>query len=181
MKSTRTHVILALIGLSLAAAPALAARGSADTKALVRTYETIADSILATKNSEDAIVRAILQVHADEALAALDRAAAKGGSPADLKAAASHIGDFATEGGAAVEPIRTRLLAGGHHHNADDTGPNAVYDEGYVVLTKKMKQEVLELAKRTAKAAEASSVDAKEAAAIREAFAAASSRDLASK
>jgi hypothetical protein len=149
------------------------AKESASSKALVKVYERIADSILAAKSSEDAIVRAILENQRDQVMASLDAN--------DLKAAAAQIGDFATEGGSAVEPIRSRLLAGGHHHHADDSGPEAVYDEGYVVLTKKMKQEALELAKRCAKAAEAPKPDAKETAAIREAFSSLASKALATK
>ncbi|MFN7971578.1 MAG: hypothetical protein U0166_04400 [Acidobacteriota bacterium] len=158
--------------------PALAQATPDPAANLSTVYQKIADTILAANGSERAVVQAILSTERDAALAALDRAAEKGGSAADLRTAADRIGDFATEGGAAVEPIRNRLIQSGHHHNADDTGPDAVYDPGYVVVTRKAKQEILPLAKRAAKAAEASNVDVAEVKAIREAFAAAAGKAL---
>jgi hypothetical protein len=129
--------------------------GQTAVSGIIGVYQKVADAILASNQSEREIIRGILQVERDLALAALNRAAAGGpGAAADLRTAAARIGDFATEGGAAVEPIRSRLLQGGHHHHADDTGPAAVYDEGYVVLNKKLKAEALDLGKRCAKLAE---------------------------
>jgi hypothetical protein len=69
----------------------------------------------------------------------------------------------------------------GNHQNADDTGPAAVYDEGYVVLNKKLKQEALDLAKRCAKLGESGKPDPKDVAAIREALQSISTRALAKK
>ncbi|MFQ5654855.1 MAG: hypothetical protein ACE5GW_09015 [Planctomycetota bacterium] len=136
---------------------------------LAGVYNSIADSILANKRSESEVVRTILGVNCDLAVASLDRAAraAPGGATAELRDAARLIGDFATEGGAVIEPIRNRLLEGGHHHHADDSGPDAVYDEGYVVLKKDVKRDVLGLAKRCAQLAETSSPSARAIAAIR--------------
>jgi hypothetical protein len=168
-------VTLALVAGTRTAA---AAEGT-PAEALAGVYSAIADSILASKASERAIVLAILQSERDHALHSLAKAEGKGGTADDLRAAAARLGDFATEGGAAVEPIRARLLAGGHHHHADDTGPDAAYDEGYVVLTRKLKQEALALAKRCAMAAETGKVDAKEVAAIREALRALAAKALA--
>lgn len=117
---------------------------------LVGIYESLADSILANKRSEENVVRAIVELQRGLALAALDRAAA---DPGALRAAADHIATFATEGGAAVEPVRNRLLAGGHHHHADDSGSDAAYDSGYVVLDKGEKKRALDLSKRCARLA----------------------------
>jgi hypothetical protein len=144
-------------------------------------YQKVADTILAADTAEDAVVRSILHAERDAAMAALDRAGSKTGTIDDVKMAADRIGDFATEGGSAVEPIRSRLLQGGHHHHADDTGAEAVYDEGYVVLTRKIKQEALDLAKRGAKCGAADKVDVAEVTAIREAFSALATRALATK
>src|SRR5688572_22115018 len=166
-----TKMTCRLVGaaLVLLAVPAIGKASPPDPVAeLAAVYNAIADSILAANDSEAAVVRAILKAERDAALAALERAASKAGTADDMRTAADRIGDFATEGGAAVEPIRNRLLQGGHHHNADDTGPEAVYDEGYVVITRKLKQEALDLAKRSAKAAEADKLDAAEVTAIRE-------------
>ena len=162
-------------------APAAVAKDSPTKDGLIATYKSVADSLLAANAAEDALVRVLLVVERDAALAALDRATAAGGTAADLREAAGHVGDFATEGGSAVEPIRNKLLAGGIHHNSDDAGPDAVYDEGYVVITKKLKVEVLDLAKRAAKAAEAGKVNAAEVHAIREAFSSVATRVLALK
>src|SRR5689334_18899064 len=121
--------------------PAAGAAADSAVAGLTAVYEKIADTITAANHSESAVVRAILMAERDLALAALDRAHTAGGPGAagDLRIAAAHIGDFATEGGSAVEPIRNRLLESGHHHNANDTGPDAVYETGYVVVTKKQK------------------------------------------
>jgi hypothetical protein len=83
------------------------------------------------------------------------------------------MGNFATEGGSATAPVRNRLLEGGHHHNADDTGADAVYDTGYVVLTKKQKQRVLDIAKRCSQAAESGKPDAAKIGEIKKDFLAA--------
>ena len=144
-------------------------------------YQKIADAILAANDAEEAVVRQILHAERDAAMAALDRACTKSGTAEDMRTAGDRIGDFATEGGAAVEPIRNRLLQGGPHHNADDTGPEAKYDEGYVVLTRKLKQEALDLAKRAAKAGSSDKIDTAEATAIRDAFSDLATRALATK
>ncbi len=181
MKTVRGRICgLSILAIGALALPAAAKESSAEA-GLASVYHSIADTIMAAKDSESAVVGAILAVERDLALAALDKAAGSSGTAADLRTAAARIGDYATEGGAAIEPIRNRLLQGGHHHHADDTGPAAVYDEGYVVLTKKLKQEALGLANRCAKAAESSSLDTKEIASIREALQSLSSRALAKK
>ena len=137
-------VPLLLLGVLAAGIPALL-RSPASTPvpadaavAFAAVYRGLADSILANKRTEKAVVAGLLQVERDLALAAFDKAKA-GVAAGELRTAAQHIGDFATEGGAVVEPIRNLLLQGGHHHHAQDSGPEALYERGYVVLTKKMK------------------------------------------
>jgi len=176
-----TCVLVASSLMVLAPLTSIASSKSNPAAPGAAVYQKIADTILAANEAEEAVVRAILHAERDAAMAALERAASKTGTVEDMTTAGDRIGDFATEGGAAVEPIRNRLLQGGHHHNADDTGPEAVYDEGYVVLTRKLKQEALELAKRSAKCGSASKLDAAEVTAIRDAFNDLATRALATK
>ncbi|HZE89956.1 MAG TPA: hypothetical protein VE404_10425 [Verrucomicrobiae bacterium] len=175
--SKKPALLVAATLVFAAIAPALAAdsdaAGQSGITGITAVYQKVADSILADHDAEAQIVRALLAVERDLALASLGRG--------DLKTAASRIGDFATEGGAAVEPIRSRLLKGGHHHHADDSGPQAIYDEGYVVLTKKLKVEALDLGKRCAKAAAAPKADPVEVKAITDALTSFASRALAAK
>lgn len=149
---------LLFLGVLAAGIPALlrspATPADSAIAGFAAVYRGLADSILANKRTEKAVVIGLLQVERDLALAAFDRAKAAGDA-AELRTAAQHIGDFATEGGAVIEPIRNLLLQGGHHHHAQDSGPEALYDRGYVALTRKHKMQALELAKRTAKLAEA--------------------------
>jgi hypothetical protein len=183
----KLSLLLASALLTLPSAPALAADQPMEAAhtalgGIVGVYQKVADAILANNDAEKEVVRAILQVERDLALAHLSHAAAGGaGAAADLRSAAARIGDFATEGGAAIEPIRNRLLQGGHHHHADDTGPQAVYDTGYVVISKKLKVEALDLSKRCAKLAEAGKADAAEINAIRDALNSIATRTLAAK
>ncbi|MCA8959676.1 MAG: hypothetical protein KDC38_04155 [Planctomycetes bacterium] len=131
---------------------------------LTSVYASLADSILANKRIESAVVRAIVEMERGMALSALERARA---DAAAMREVADRIAGFATEGGAAVEPIRNRLLEGGHHHHADDSGPDAAYDSGYVILDKKAKRSALDLAKRCAKLAQSDAVSDTEIAEIR--------------
>jgi len=171
----RKPVPLLLLGVIAAGLPALlrsppATPADSAVAGFAAVYRGLADSILANKRTEKAVVVGILQVERDLALAAFERARAGGAVGDALRTAAQHIGDFATEGGAVIEPIRNMLLQGGHHHHAQDSGPDALYDRGYVVLTRKLKVRALELAKRTAQLAEAAP-PAADVAGARDAFA----------
>jgi len=173
-------LVIAFAAPILAKEPAGGPASSLD--GLSAVYQELANAIIADKNTEAAVVRAILIHERDLAMVSLDAAAANPASAAAaLREAAARIGDFATEGGSAVEPIRHRLLEAGHHHHADDTGPTATYDEGYVVVNKKIKVEVLDLSKRCAKLAEAPKVDAKDIAAIKDSLKEIAGRALAGK
>ncbi len=142
---------------------------------LAGVYGGLADSILANKRTEKAVIMAILKVERDLVFDALADAktAEAGARAAELQRAARHIGEFATEGGAIIEPVRNRLLQGGHHHHhhADDSGSEELYDKGYVVVTKKHKRGALDLAKRCAQLARGGADEA-QITAIHEEFAA---------
>jgi hypothetical protein len=142
---------LASICLCALAAPA-AAQGSsqpATPAEMVATYNTLADGILALKNTETNLVRSILaaahahaQVQLDRArksMAANDAAGARGA----IEALAADVAQIATEGDNAVGAVRKRLLQGGHHHNAAGEA-QGIYDEGFVIVTKAAKQRLLE-------------------------------------
>jgi hypothetical protein len=172
MKKLPSLLLLGALSAGVSAilrpAPQDPARTDSAVAGFAEVYRGLADSILANKRTEKAVVLGILQVERDLALAALDRARAGDGKA--LREAAERIGDFATEGGAIIEPIRNRLLQGGHHHHAQDSGPNALYDRGYVALTRDNKVRALGLAKRAAQLAEGSA-GAAEIDAVRSAFA----------
>ncbi|MCB9833868.1 MAG: hypothetical protein H6807_15510 [Planctomycetes bacterium] len=140
------------------ATPAAPSR-AADTavEGLAKVYGSLADSILANKRSEKAVIMAILTAERDLVIDALGKARTgdADGRTDELQRAARHIGEFATEGGSIIEPIRNRLLQGGHHHHhhAQDTGTEEAYDNGYVVVSKVHKRSALDLAKRCAQLA----------------------------
>jgi len=116
---------------------------------MVKSYESLADAILAVKHTEANLVRAILAggwAHAraehDRAVAALaagDKAAAK----ASLETLAALVAQLASEGDNAVGAVRKRLLEGGHHHNAAGEA-QGLYEEGYVVVTREAKKALLD-------------------------------------
>jgi hypothetical protein len=101
---------------------------------LAATYDSLADSILAVKRTEANFVRALLDGH-------------RHGAEAYLRAnkfeeAAAEMALFANEGDNAIGGVRKRLLEGGHHHNADGEA-KGIYEPGYVIVTKKAKQQCL--------------------------------------
>ncbi|MCG3133343.1 MAG: hypothetical protein HMLKMBBP_00488 [Planctomycetes bacterium] len=110
------------------------ALGAETRKSLVATYDTIADSILAAKKSERNVVTAILETHRGGARRAFN--------DGNWEEAAAQMALFANEGDNAVGGIRTRLLEGGHHHNAEGEA-KGIYDDGYVVVTKACKRACL--------------------------------------
>ena len=126
------------IVVSVAALVALGsyALGAVTQKPLVQTYDKIADSILAAKHSEKAVVGAILLSHRQGAATA---AAAK-----KWEEVAAHLALWANEGDNAVGGIRKRLLEGGHHHNAEGEA-KGLFEEGYVTVTVAAKKQALDL------------------------------------
>jgi hypothetical protein len=159
-----------IAGLVLPFGPARAQTGatSGGTPAeMVATYDTLADTILAAKKTEENLVRTILGAAYAHARVQLDRArqAIKAGdtrtSQASLENLAAAVGQLGTEGDSAVGAVRKRLLEGGHHHNADGEA-KGIFDEGYVVVTRAAKQAFLESSKAFGALARAPKADALE-------------------
>lgn len=123
-----------LFGGALVLVAAGFALGAETRKSLVATYDSLADTILGAKKSEHNLVMAILESHHD--------AAHKAFKDGKFDEAAAEMALFGNEGDNAVGGIRKRLLAGGHHHNAEGE-EKGVYEEGYVIVTKAAKQKVL--------------------------------------
>ena len=103
-------------------------------KSTVDTYDALADTILAVKRTEENFVRSLLDGHRHGAEAYM--------RAGDTKRAAAEIALFANEGDNAIGGVRKRLLEGGHHHNAAGEA-KGIYDPGFVVVTRKAKQQAL--------------------------------------
>lgn len=145
------------------------AEGAGETpQAMVDSYKTLADAILAVKKTEANLVRSILtsahgraQEELGRARAALKANDAKGAQAA-IENMAAAVGQIGSEGDASVGAIRKRLLEGGHHHNADGEA-KGIYDQGFVVVTKAAKAQFLDAAKSLGQLAKAPKADALEA------------------
>jgi hypothetical protein len=135
----RTLLILALA--VLLAAPAFAQK---TPETLVASYDSLADVILAVRQMEENVVRAVLDAHRRAAETAMQRG--------DAPAAAAEIALFANEGDNAVGGIRKRLVEGGHHHHAADEAAG-IYDPAFVIVTRQAKGEALEISAALQKAA----------------------------
>jgi len=174
MNSRRTcrGVIAGALGSGLVllagAVPVLAAEGAGETpSAMVASYKTLADAILAVKKTEANLVRSILTSAHDRAQAEMGkaRAALKGkdtkGAQDAIEEVAAAVGQIGSEGDSSVGAIRKRLLEGGHHHNADGEA-KGIYDEGFVVVTKAAKTQFLDAAKAIGQIAKAPKSDSLE-------------------
>jgi hypothetical protein len=102
--------------------------------AMVASYESIADTILAVRRLESDFVRALLDGHRQGAGIFFKRG--------DFAKAAAQIALFANEGDNAVGGVRKRLLEGGHHFNAEGE-EKGVYEPGFVIVTRDGKQKAL--------------------------------------
>jgi hypothetical protein len=159
-------LVAALVLAIFAPAPAAAQAPPSGTPGeMVATYNSLADSILAVKKTEDNLVRSILAAtlaHGQGALARAQRAIqandAKAASAA-VEALAADAAQLGTEGDNAVAAVRKRLLEGGHHHNAAGEA-QGINEEGYVVVTRKAKASLLESSKAIAGMAAAPKADA---------------------
>jgi len=129
MKSKSLIVVLA-IALNVPIAMA-----QETPKAMVHTYDAMADTILSLKRAEASFVRALLDEYRRGAEAAMKRG--------DSEAAAAEIALFANEGDNAIGGIRKRLLEGGHHHHAK-AETEGIYEPGYVIVTRQAKRELLD-------------------------------------
>ena len=143
------QVLLVAVLATAILAPAPATAGQAGTpKEMVATYSSLADGILALKRTEEDLVRSILAATAENghrnlkhALMAVEKGDGAAAKEA-VEALAADVGQLATEGDNAVGAIRKRLLEGGHHHNAAGEA-QGIYDEGYVIVTRKAKAKLL--------------------------------------
>lgn len=102
--------------------------------AMVSCYESLADTILAVKQTEEHFVRSLLDGHYHAAKAYVQRG--------ESARAAAEMALFANEGDNAIGGVRKRLLEGGHHHNAAGEA-KGIYEPGFVVVTRQAKQEAL--------------------------------------
>lgn len=132
--------ILLLLGLALI--PVLGGGGSLAAQEtppqMVASYDALADTILAVRRAEAGFVRALLDGHRHAAEVLMQRG--------EYDRAAAEMALFANEGDNAIGGVRKRLLEGGHHFNAEGE-EKGVYEPGYVIVTRKAKQEVLELSR----------------------------------
>lgn len=103
-------------------------------KTLATAYGSLADTILAVKRTEAEFVRALVAGHF--------RAAREATQKGDAERAAAEMALFANEGDNAIGGVRKRLLEGGHHHNADGEA-KGLFDAGFVIVTRKAKEEAL--------------------------------------
>ena len=105
--------------------------------AMVATYDSLADAILAVKATEANLVRSLLDGHYHAARVYMERG--------EYERAAAEVALFANEGDNAFGGVRKRLLEGGHHHNADGEA-KGIFEPGFVIVTREAKQRGLEIA-----------------------------------
>lgn len=125
--------------------------GAATPSALVQTYDSLADAILAAKKTEWNLVHSILAstyMHAEGVMQAATRKLEAGQSARnEIETLAALVAQLGNEGDAAVAGIRKRLIEGGHHHHAGGE-EKGVYDEGFVIVTREAKTVFLEAGKK---------------------------------
>lgn len=155
----------ALVGLGFAQVGGGGSPSPATPTEVVKTYETLADAILAVKKTEEHLVWSFLAAglaHAQKEVEGA-QAAAKAGDAKKAKGmaenAAALVAQLANEGDNSVARVRKKLLEGGHHHNAEGEA-KGIYDEGYVVVTKAAKKSLLDASKAIAQLAAAPDADA---------------------
>jgi hypothetical protein len=110
---------------------------------VVASYEALADTILAVRKAEGALVRSLLDGHLRAATALQEKG--------DWAGCAAQIALFANEGDNAIGGVRKRLLEGGHHYNADGE-EQGIYEQGYVVVTQQAKKDLLAVASQMRRA-----------------------------
>jgi hypothetical protein len=110
------------------------------------TYERLATTIIAIRETENSLVSEILnnyrQLADDQLRGAQDDASSRA---ARLEAAAEEITNIANEGNKAVQAVRQRLAKAGHAHHSD-----ADTKDDYMFVNSKEKKELLALAKKIA-------------------------------
>jgi hypothetical protein len=136
----------------LLAAPASAATPSE----MVTTYQSLADGVLALKQTEKNLVRSILAAayaHGEVQLARAKKALADknaGEARSAVEALAAAVAEIATEGDSAVAGVRKKLIDGGYHHNAAGEA-KGIYEPGYVIVTRDAKGKLLASSRAIAK------------------------------
>ena len=126
------NVVLVLITTTLLAGPALAQQ---TPPAMVKTYDTLADIILAVDALEVDFARAVLEGHRHAASALFESG--------DFAGAAAQMALFGSEGDNAMGGVRKRLLQGGHHHHHADASAEGKFEPGYVIVTREAKKKIL--------------------------------------
>lgn len=123
---------------------------AATPAALVQTYESLADAILAAKQTEWNLVHSILTTTYKHADGVMRVAASKleAGQPArdEIETLAALVTQLGNEGDGAVAAVRKRLIEGGHHHHAGGE-EKGIYDEGFVIITREAKKFFLDAGK----------------------------------
>lgn len=127
----KTGLIPTILTLVLLVAPVAAQE---TPTSMVVAYEALADVILGVRDAEETLVRALLDGHF--------RAAETLMKTGDYKGAAAQMAIFANEGDNAIGGVRKRLLEGGHHFNAQGE-EQGIFEPGYVVVTREIKQKIL--------------------------------------
>lgn len=159
MTKTRMLTVVAVAASLLAAGgavPAQAQQGAETPPELVMAYDQLAVTILAAKKTEWHVVQSILATsynHAQGIYSAVQRKLEAGEDVSgDLETLADLVSHLGNEGDAEVAAIRKRLVEGGHHHNAQGE-KQGIYDEGFVIVTRKAKKVFLDAAGNIARMA----------------------------
>ena len=135
--------------------PSASAQSPGTPPEMVATYNTLADSLLALKNTETNLVKTILataKAHGEAQLARATRSLSANdaaGAKAAIEALAADVAQLGTEGDNSVGAVRKRLIEGGQHHNAAGEA-QGIYEEGYVIVTRAAKAKFLESSRKIA-------------------------------
>ncbi len=130
----RCRILTAVAAGALASALWVGVAWAQTPKTSVKTYESLADAILAVKQTEANFVRTMLEGHLHGG-GALMRAG-------QYEKAAAEMALFANEGDNAVAGVRKRLIEGGHHHNAAGEA-DGTFEPGFVIITRAAKKAAL--------------------------------------
>jgi hypothetical protein len=154
--TSRTGILVCLVGASiLCAGPAYAASaqnvGAKTPAPLVDTYSSLADAILATKQTEWNLVNTILATtfqHAQGVYSQVVALVQAGEDPrGEIETLADLVSQLGNEGDASVAAIRKKLLEGGHHHHHNAKGEqDSDFDEGFVIVTRDARKVFLDAA-----------------------------------
>jgi hypothetical protein len=146
----RSVFVMLIVAVSFCGSLSLAHKADAKTPsrsdAGAATYERLATTIIAIRETENSLVSEILDNYrqlADDHLRAA-QADAKDRT-AHFEAAAEEVTNIANEGNKPVQAVRQRLTKAGHAHHSD-----ADSKEDYIFINSKEKKELLALAKKIA-------------------------------